>query len=74
MGTSFFRSDSDIFQESKEIRIQILKIKMLHFASTIQGYNGIKKMHWAAKKWSLIVKRWSEAESFTIFENHIYSH
>ena len=21
-----------------------------------------------------IIKRWSEAESFTIFENHVYSH
>ena len=22
----------------------------------------------------LFIKRWSEAESFTIFENHVYSH
>ena len=28
--------------ESKEIRIQILKIKVLHFASTIQSQNGIE--------------------------------
>ena len=26
------------------------------------------------KEPNMIVKRWSEAESFTIFENHVYSH
>ena len=31
-------------------------------------------MHLVLQFMSIVIKRWSEAESFTIFENHVYSH
>ena len=36
--------------------------------------NDPSKLIYISLQCAILVKRWSEAESFTIFENHVYSH
>ena len=66
--------------EPPQVRLKMNEKKpsqfQFHFSGVLEAFSMLKKFK---KKnllaWTLeIIKRWSEAESFTIFENHAYSH